>query len=74
MTRHAMKQAMETIVTAGTKVNEEDQRLKLRVLRREIRKALKEVEGGRTVSAARAFAEVDRMLGGAPKPARGRRR
>ena len=41
---------------------EEHQRLELELLRRDIGKGLDDVEHGRTMSAERAFAEVDREL------------
>lgn len=53
---------METTVTTGTKLNERKQRTKLQVLRRMIRKGLREVERGEVVSAESAFAKIDKML------------
>lgn len=44
------------------KTYQEQQREKLRVLRREIRKGLEDLKHGRVVSPARAFAELDKVL------------
>jgi len=41
---------------------EEHQRLKLELLRQEVRKGLEDVKRGRVVSAKKAFAELDKEL------------
>jgi prevent-host-death family protein len=57
------KNGRPVAVVMSASAYEEQQRLKLELLRQEVRKGLEDLQRGRTVRAERAFADLDREIG-----------